>query len=144
LVHKSFANETMRNLALILVALLAIPSTVFAEAQLNGQPITKARQILIKSGWQPNQTDLMTGEDNNEPENQRGNAGAMYRAGLIEVEMCNGTSKNFCFFNYRSKGKCLRLLTQGEFSLNQYEPMVIKQSSECPPREALKAAVKSQ
>jgi hypothetical protein len=133
----------MHSLPFCLFLLLVIPSIASAEAQLKGQSITKARQILIKSGWQPRQTYLMTGEDNNEPENQWGDAGVMYRAGLIEVEMCNGTGKNFCYFNYQSKGKCLRLLTQGEFRLTEYEPTVIKQSSECPPREAIKITSKS-
>lgn len=82
----------------------------------------------------------MSGEHNDEPENQWGDAGALYKAGLIEVEMCSGTGKNFCFFNYESKGKCLRLTTQGEFSYGKYEPTVIERSQECPPIDALEPA----
>jgi hypothetical protein len=81
----------------------------------------------------------MWGENNDEPENQWGDAGVLFKAGFIEIEMCSGTGKNFCFFNYEYRGKCLRLLTQGEFSAGKYEPTVIKESAECPPIEAVDA-----
>jgi hypothetical protein len=129
----------MRFLALILVFLLIAPRIASSATPISGLTITKARQILIKSGWKPRLTYLLWGEHNYEPENQWGDAGILYQAGFVEVEMCSSTGRNFCFFNYEHKGKCLRLITQGEFSIGKYEPTVIKESSECPPNEASKA-----
>ena len=129
----------MRFICLLLVLLFMTPCVATSASPSKGQSITTARQILLYSGWKPRRTNLMWGEQNNEPENQWGDAGALYKAGFIEVETCSGTGKNFCFFNYERKGKCLRLTTQGEFNPGKYEPMVIKKSPECPPSEALES-----
>ncbi|MBI3678484.1 MAG: hypothetical protein HY243_17895 [Proteobacteria bacterium] len=62
-----------------------------------------------------------------------GNARAMFRAGYREIEMCQGTGLNYCFFFYRKHGRCLRLITQGEY-LPEYhaEPKVDGWSYKCP------------
>ncbi len=39
----------------------------------------------------------------------------MYNAGIIEVESCTGTGRNYCFYNYEKDGVCLRISTQGEY-----------------------------
>lgn len=98
------------------------------------KPILGARATLIKSGWMPRETFLMNAEG--QRENQWGDAGILLRAGVVEVEFCTGTGVGYCFYNYRKKGRCLRLLTQGEFSPGEYQPQVIKQTRECPAKEA--------
>lgn len=127
----------MRLLCFGFLILITVPIIATSATSIKGQSITKVRQTLIKSGWTPRRTYLMWGENNDEPENKWGDAGALYKAGFVEVEMCSGTGKNFCFFNYQHGGKCLRLMTQGEFIPGKYAPLVIQESSECPSTDAL-------
>jgi hypothetical protein len=100
--------------------------------------ILTARASLMKAGWLPRETVLVNADG--ERENQWGDAGVLYRAGITEVEFCNGTGANYCFYNYRRGSSCLRLLTQGEFLPGKYQPQVVKQTGECPPEEASASA----
>jgi hypothetical protein len=101
--------------------------------------ILMARASLMKAGWRPRETVLVNADG--ERENQWGDAGMLYRAGVTEVESCSGTGANYCVFNYRKGSACLRLLTQGEFKSGEYQPHVVKQTGECPGKEASASAV---
>lgn len=96
-----------------------------------GQSISSARKSLIKHGWRPRVTYLKMNEE--DYEHSWSDAGVMFKAGLREVEACTGTGVNPCIFNYQHKsGKCLRIITLGEYNAGHYEPTVDSWSFECP------------
>lgn len=101
-----------------------------------GKPITEARALLLEAGWKPRPTYLPFDDDRFE--SQWGEAGGMYESGMVEIEMCAGTGVNPCIFNYQRGKQCLRVFTQGEFKQGEYEPEVVAQRRECPPKEALR------
>lgn len=118
----------------------AVNSNATVPDLTKGQSISSARKSLIKHGWRPRVTYLRMNEE--DYEHSWSDAGVMFKAGLREVETCTGTGVNPCIFNYHHKsGKCLRIITLGEYNAGHYEPTVDSWSFECPPLEALKQHV---
>jgi hypothetical protein len=124
----------------IVVATLAAPFTA-AQAQgtpkelshLVGKPLSSVRSTLLAGGWEPQETALTTARG--QPERSRGEAGRLLEAGYPEVERCTGSSKNYCFFNYRRGGKCLRVRTLGVLAQPDLEPKVHGVGDACPSKQ---------
>ncbi|WP_230181631.1 hypothetical protein [Aquabacterium sp. CECT 9606] len=119
-----------------LALLLSLAGLVHAEEK--SVPLSVARAELLAKGWKPVETFGVDADGRRW--NQQGNAGEIYRAGIIEVEECSGTGQNFCSFNYGRKGKCLLLQSRGEFKTGEYEPLVFRRSSTCPTSDLDQAA----
>lgn len=111
-----------------LALLLGLAS--FAYAKEKPVPLSVARAELLAKGWKPVETFGMDADGRRW--SQQGDAGEMYRTGIIEVEACSGTGQNFCSFNYARKGKCLVLQSRGEFKAGEYEPEVFRRTTTCP------------
>ena len=109
-----------------------------AEAQSKDSSfgITAYRAKMMAQGWKPRETFGIDADGVRW--SQFGDAGEMYRAGLVEVESCSGTGSNFCIFNYSKGKKCLAVTTQGEFKKGAYEPIVIDIKRRCPYPAALR------
>lgn len=101
-----------------------------AHAKEKPVPLSVARAELVAKGWKPVETFGVDADGRRW--SQQGDAGEMYREGIIEVEECSGTGENFCSFNYARKGKCLVLQSRGEFKAGEYEPQVFRRTSACP------------
>lgn len=115
--------------ATISLALL-LSLTGFVHAKDKPIPLSVARAELLAKGWRPVETFGVDADGHRW--SQQGDAGEMYRAGIIEVETCSGTGQNFCSFNYARKGKCLALQSRGEFKAGEYEPEVFRRLTTCP------------
>lgn len=125
----------------LLGALLALGALASAQAAgkdpmsaLVGKPLSAARSSLLAGGWEPQETALTTSRG--ELERTRGEAGRLVDAGYPEVERCTGSSKNYCFLNYRRGGRCLRMRTLGVLVPPDGEPKVHGVGDACPSKQA--------
>lgn len=91
--------------------------------ELIGLPLSKARSAVLAEGWRPLSVETRMADGT--IERQWGNAGLLLKAGYPEVELCSGTGRNICIFNYQRGGICLRLTAAGEFNPGIYEPKVV-------------------
>jgi hypothetical protein len=112
------------------LCLAAFSTQSFGADGIKGQKLTPTRTALIAKGWKPRETFGAFADG--EHWNRFGDAGELYRDGIIEVESCSGTGLNYCSFNYVRNGKCLSLQTRGEYKRGAYEPTVIRTSNRCP------------
>lgn len=110
---------------------LAGPDGVSLEA---GREYAAVRADLLKAGWQPVITKEVQADGT--PINQSGYAGAMYRAGYIEVEYCTEGLVH-CLFYYRRAKDCLQIVTEGEYVEYQGRrlPVLVRWSPDCHPPE---------
>lgn len=115
--------------ALATLCLASLSVSASATGVLKGEKLSQARKTLLAQGWKPQETFGVDADGDRW--SQFADAGEMYRAGIIEVESCSGTGMNYCSFNYRRKGRCLSVQTQGEFKAGFYEPTVIGTSNRC-------------
>lgn len=95
-----------------------------------GEPISEARALLLKDGWIPVRIDKKMADGRRE--NTYGDARPFFEAGYFEVETCTGIGRNYCFLNYQKDGKCLRLMTEGEYVPRRVEPDLLRWTEECP------------
>lgn len=98
-----------------------------------GKPISSARSTLLADGWSPVETALTTAKG--VPERSKGEAGMFLDAGYPEIERCTGTARNYCFFNYSRRGKCLRVRTLGVLRSPDSEPKVHGAGDACPSKQ---------
>lgn len=126
----------MKSIIIFVIAFAALPSVSVAEdiPLKKGQTLSSAKAALKSAGWSPQITYAVFGD---KFEHSWGNAGSLFESGYVEVESCAGTGINPCVFNYKKGSKCLRLVTLGEFSLNEYEPAIDSWSFDCPDPEIL-------
>ena len=108
-----------------LAALLAVGSLGVAASDLplkKSESYVQARAHLVRAGWRPVvvQTILSDGRS----EREWGAAKQMQDAGFDEIESCSGTGLNYCFFNFRRKDYCLRVVTAGEYHKEYDSPKV--------------------
>ena len=96
-----------------------------------GQSFLEARKALIRKGWQPRITHYKLSDGT--PENNFGDSGLFYRAGIREVQFCSGTGSNYCVHNYSNGNSCLRVATAGEYGVGP-GPKVEAWYFECPTR----------
>lgn len=133
--HNRYA--TLITMILALSTVIFSPASQAAVPLKKGQSILSARNALIAQGWAPRVTYAKVG-NRKQFEHSWGDAGLMFKAGLIEVEGCAGTGANPCAFNYKNKRQqCLRIITLGEFNAGKYAPTIDSWSSDCPPADAL-------
>jgi hypothetical protein len=78
-----------------------------------GERIATARIKLLQAGWRPVETFLRLYSPNTY-EHRVGGTGELYKRGYVEVEVCSGTGRNYCRFNYIRNGQCLTVVTAGE------------------------------
>lgn len=125
----------MSNRIRFVVATLLLSAVSAFAAQPKSVGITVLRAKLLAQGWKPMETFGAN------PDGQRwsffGDAGELYRGGLIEVEACSGTGLNHCTFYYRKAQRCLQVSTRGEFKKGEYEPLVMETKKRCPPPDEL-------
>lgn len=91
-----------------------------------GDTLSVFRAQLLRHGWKP----LATRKKDSEA--LFGDGRILYDAGFHEVEMCSGTGRNYCIFNYSRKGGCLQVVTVGEYKAGAYEPIFDNLMHECP------------
>jgi len=72
-----------------------------------GMPITKARKLLEKSGWDP--VGNGDGADREDPREA-----ALAEAGVKEVASCSGTGFGFCSYDYKRPEAALAVTTVGD------------------------------
>jgi hypothetical protein len=107
------------------LAVLLSAGTVAFAADLpikQGLPLGAMDALLLRAGWQPAKASVQLG----------GGVGTIYQAGYHAVQMCAGTGSNPCVFNYAKQGKCLRIVTRGEYNPPEYEPVVESWTYACP------------
>jgi hypothetical protein len=97
-----------------------------------GKPLSIARGTLVERGWEPQETALTTAKG--ALERERGEAGKLLEAGYPEIERCTGGAKNYCFFNYKRHGKCVRVRTLGVLTPDG-EPKVHGVGDSCASRQ---------
>jgi len=88
-------------------------STVHASEKLpiyKNQLLSKAKIKLIKSGWKPYPTLSLLVIDH--PEDVSLISRGYMDAGYVEVGNC-GVSTPYCEFNYKKRGKCLKVIAGG-------------------------------
>lgn len=108
------------HLSALLIVLSGL-SCLAAETPLKeGQSFYRARGALLRDGWQPvviYQKDFEHLDPNGSGDVDLDwiYAKPFWRHGFKEIEFCNGMEANYCGFHYRKKGRCLYLLTAGEF-----------------------------
>jgi hypothetical protein len=91
-----------------------------------GLPLAAMNARLLADGWKPAHAPVvLTG----------GDVGALYRSGYKAVQMCAGTGKNPCIFNYTKNRKCLKIVTVGEYDPPENEPVVDTWSFACPDKD---------
>jgi hypothetical protein len=117
---------------LIIVLLAANVSTAATEYPLRkGESIVEARAALLKAGWVPVRIDKRW--DDGTRENQFGDARLFFDAGFIEVQECEGTGPNACILNYQKDGRCLQVITVGEYYRAWSDkPEVVRWTADCP------------
>jgi hypothetical protein len=121
--------------AMVAAALLLGSSAAFAA----DPPLTKGLSLsamhaqLLRAGWKPVETGLRWNDG--DLQHKSGGAGMIYRAGFHAVHMCSGTGTNPCIFNYAKAGKCLRIVTLGEYVPPEAEPHVDNWTFTCPDKE---------
>ncbi len=98
-----------------------------------GKPLSTVRSTLLADGWLPAETALTNAKG--APERSLGEAGRLLEAGYPEIERCTGTSRNYCFFNYSRRGKCLRVRTLGVLRAPDSEPKVHGAGDACPSKQ---------
>lgn len=114
----------MRFRSLLPAALIAfgiLPSLAAETPIKQGQSFYRARGALLRDGWRP----IVTYDkdfDHDDPSNGPidpgwPNARPFWLQGFREIEFCTGTEGNYCGFNYLKNGRCLYLLTEGEYAL---------------------------
>ncbi|MBL8323812.1 MAG: hypothetical protein JNJ89_02520 [Rubrivivax sp.] len=120
---------------LVVAASEAAPSPAFAKemAALIGKPFSATRAKLLAEGWAPVETNLTNSRG--ESERSRGEAARFLEAGFPEIERCTGGAKNYCFFNYKRRGQCLRVRTLGVLELPASDPRVHGAGDACPSRQ---------
>ena len=119
------------SFAILLICTLSAASA-HASAYLlkKGARLSSTRAALLHAGWKPVITDVRDASGGQEK--MFGDARSLFQAGYTEVEFCSGIAPNICFFNYKKKGRCLRLTTRGEYHPNfNAEPMLLRWTNEC-------------
>ena len=108
---------------------LTLPTIVCAAslqpvdlAAIQGMPLPEARKLLLSHGWEPRDTGARSADG--KLKREFGDAGVLFRLGYAEVEMCSGTGRNICVFNYTRQVDCLQLQTVGEWHSPQGVPKV--------------------
>jgi hypothetical protein len=121
-----FHRLRVAQFALAVVVLLLLGNQPRAAGKdmswLVGKPLSSVRGTLLADGWLPQETGLTTAKGT--PERTKGEAAVLLEAGYMEVERCTGSSKNYCFFNYKRGGQCLRVRTLGVLRPPDTEPKV--------------------
>lgn len=96
-----------------------------------GESIVEARAALLKAGWMPVRIDERMADGTRE--NQFGDARLFFDAGYVEVQECTGTGTNPCILNYQKDGKCLQVITVGEYHPEWSDkPDVLRWTDDCP------------
>jgi hypothetical protein len=125
------------RLVIALAAGLGLAAHVQAAGKemsgLVGKPISAVRSTLLADGWLPTETALTTAKG--APERSSGEAGRLLEAGYPEIERCTGSARNYCFFNYSRRGKCLRVRTLGVLRAPDTEPKVHGAGDACPSKQ---------
>jgi hypothetical protein len=88
-----------------------------------GQPIDKARRILMDKGWKP-----VASKPVSDPEAREA---GFVKHGIVEVDSCAGTGYAFCAFNYKSSMGLLSVTTAGEGSEMKDTPNVVDYHVRC-------------
>lgn len=117
-----------------MIILLASPNLWAAATEYplrQGESIVEARAALLKAGWLPVRIDKRWTDGARE--NQFGDARLFFDAGFIEVQECEGTGPNACTLNYQRDGKCLQVITVGEYHPEWSDkPEVVRWTGDCP------------
>lgn len=107
-------------LPVLLIGLGILPSLAAETPLKEGQSFYRARAALVRDGWQP--VVIYQKDFEHLDPNGSGDldlfwiyAKPYWQHGFREIEFCNGMEANYCGFHYRKKGRCLYLLTAGEF-----------------------------
>src|SRR5579884_4045044 len=109
-------------LAGILAAAGILPCSSAETPLKEGQNFYQARTALLRHGWQPvvishKDFEHMDPSGSGDPDFHWIYAQPFWRHGFREIELCSGTETSPCGFNYRKKGRCLYLGTDGEYGM---------------------------
>lgn len=83
-------------------------SNVKSAGLKSGEPFTKARSRLVKSGWEPIR------RHRSDRYEYLGTEKELAGRGFMEVESCSVDAGSLCIFYYRRASSCLRVDTRGE------------------------------
>ena len=113
---------------LLLLAFGISPSLAGETLLKEGQNFYRARGALLRDGWRPIVT-FAKDFDHDDPSNgpiQPGwpDANRFWRHGVREIEYCSGVEANYCGFHYSKSGRCLYLVTAGEYGVKGFPPTV--------------------
>lgn len=112
----------MKSIALF-VSLVVISFNAVAIPQLKqNMSLLRARDLLLKHGWQPIAMHQTDGYEYDGAEKE------FVRRGFMEVDSCSNDSAR-CILFYRKAERCLRLDTIGEHMLAM---KVVRWTDECP------------
>ena len=90
-----------------------------AETSLHkGQSFYRARAALLRDGWKPVETSDR--DVDGDVLHSWGDAAPFFKHGFKEVESCTGVDVDGCDFNYHNDGRCLSLVTAGEYNSPQF------------------------
>ena len=120
-----------RGLLVASLLILGDHSVAVTPPLAKGQSFVEARKALLRAGWQPTVTHYKLSDGT--AENNYGDSGLFYRAGIREVQFCSGTGSNYCVHNYSRGSSCLRVATAGEYGVGD-GPKVEAWYFECPRR----------
>ena len=127
--------QTGLGLCVFAAISLAMTGSIAFAAEYNlrfDMSISQVRSQLLKDGWTPVRIDKKIYTDGTTGNHDGAEGQILFEAGFFEVEDCSGTEAGFCTFNYQKNGRCLRIITQGEYFSPQDEPGLLRWDNNCP------------
>jgi hypothetical protein len=122
---------SLNNLRLaVLLSLMAAPVAHAEMPELpihKGEPLSRFNEALLSSGWTAVSPKLQA---DGTPEYNAGQAGALFKAGYVAIEICAVDRDGPCIFNYVKQGKCLQVYTSGEYGEGR-EPALTGWAAKC-------------
>jgi|GEM_PF-3284400 len=115
------------------ILLLIASFAVLSESEYVNLAIKEADKTLKKNGWNPMPLNCEYEEDKQSYWSLNA-APEIFKSGISSIHSCTGTGQNYCkYFYSNNNGKCLSLVTIGEFSDKKLDSLIVKSVGDyCP------------